>query len=82
MKYDSFPLVAHLRDSLGGLDTDETIRALASFALGGSVAPERLDQLGRFLDDLDQTGRETAITNDRIKALLCLIGAMPEYQLC
>jgi hypothetical protein len=82
MKYDSFPLVAHLRDARGGLDAHETIRAVASFALGGSLAPERIEQLDRFLDGLDQSGRETAITNDRIKALLCLIGAMPEYQLC
>ncbi|MFM7050704.1 MAG: DUF1800 family protein, partial [Planctomycetota bacterium] len=32
MKYDSFPLVAHLRDGQGGLDAGETIRAIASFA--------------------------------------------------
>jgi uncharacterized protein (DUF1800 family) len=82
MSYDSLPLVEHLRDARGGLETSEAMRVLASFALGGSVAPERLAQLEAFLDNLDSSGRATAITNDRIKALLCLIGAMPEYQLC
>ncbi|MFZ9915575.1 MAG: DUF1800 family protein, partial [Phycisphaerales bacterium] len=77
MEYDSMHLVEHLRDSTGELDADVAVRNLATFALGGEPPPQRLAELGAFLDSLGGT-----VTNDRIKALLCLIGAMPEYQLC
>ena len=77
MEYDSMHLVEHLRDSTGELDADVAVRNLATFALGGEPSPQRLAELGAFLDSLGGT-----VTNDRIKALLCLIGAMPEYQLC
>jgi hypothetical protein len=77
LSYDVSPLVAHLRDSGGGVDPHEAVRALAAFALGGEPAPERLDELDRFLGSLGGT-----VTDDRVKAMLCLIGAMPEYQLC
>ena len=55
----------------------EAVRALATFALGGEPAPERLAELDQFLGALGGT-----VTDDRVKAMLCLIGAMPEFQLC
>ena len=77
MSYDSSHLVEHLRDATGALDPREAVRSLASFALGGTVAPERTAQLDSFLESLGGT-----VTDDRVKAILCLLGAMPEYQLC
>ncbi len=77
MHYDSSHLFEHLRDAQGTLDSREAVRHIAAFALGGSVEPERLAQLDGFLEGLGGT-----ITDDRVKALLCLVGAMPEYQLC
>jgi hypothetical protein len=77
MAYDSTHLFEHLRDASGSLDSREAVRNIATFALGGSIAPERVAQLDAFLDDLGGT-----INDDRVKALLCLVGAMPEYQLC
>jgi hypothetical protein len=77
LSYDVSPLLAHLRDSGGGVDPHEAVRALATFALGGEPAPERLAELEQFLGALGGT-----VTDDRVKAMLCLIGAMPEYQLC
>jgi hypothetical protein len=61
----------------GGVDPNEAVRALATFALGGEPAPERVAELEQFLGALGGT-----VTDDRVKAMLCLIGAMPEYQLC
>ncbi|MEY3143519.1 MAG: hypothetical protein RLY21_2012 [Planctomycetota bacterium] len=77
LAYDVSPLIAHLRDSGGGVDPHEAVRALATFALGGEPAPERIEELDQFLGSLGGT-----VTEDRVKAMLCLIGAMPEYQLC
>ena len=77
MAYDCSALLAHLRDSGGGVDPHEAVRGLATFALGGPPARERLVQLDEFLGSLGGT-----VTDDRVKALLCLIGAMPEFQLC
>jgi hypothetical protein len=77
LAYDVSPLLEHLRDAGGGVDPNEAVRALATFALGGEPAPERLAELDAFLGSLGGT-----VTDDRVKAMLCLIGAMPEYQLC
>ena len=75
--YDAMHLVEHLRDASGVLDARECVRSLAAFALGGEPDRARLDQLTEYLGSIGGT-----IDNDRVKALLCLISAMPEYQLC
>jgi uncharacterized protein (DUF1800 family) len=77
LSYDTSPLLAHIRSGAGSVDPHEAVRALATFALGGPPAPERLAELDDFLGGLGGT-----VTEDRVKAMLCLIGAMPEYQLC
>jgi uncharacterized protein (DUF1800 family) len=77
LSYDTSPLLAHLRSGAGAVDPHEAVRALATFALGGAAAPERIAELEEFLEALGGT-----VTEDRVKAMLCLIGAMPEYQLC
>ncbi|MFM2164502.1 MAG: hypothetical protein RL325_939 [Planctomycetota bacterium] len=75
--YDAMQLVEHLRGAGGALDARECVRSIASFALGADPGPARLAELEDYLSGLG--GR---IDNDRVKALLCLITAMPEYQLC
>jgi hypothetical protein len=66
-----------VRDATGAIDPHDAVRGLASFALGGTPAPERIAELDEFLGSLGGT-----VTEDRVKAMLCLIGAMPEFQLC
>jgi uncharacterized protein (DUF1800 family) len=75
--YDAMHLVEHLRDAAGTLDPRECVRGLASFALGGDPGRARMAELESYLGSLGG-----GIDNERIKALLCLITAMPEYQLC
>jgi uncharacterized protein (DUF1800 family) len=75
--YDATHLVAHLRDARGELDAADAVRHLATFALGGAPAPERVAALEEFIESLGGT-----LDDDRIKALLCLLCALPEYQLC
>ena len=77
MAYDCSSLLAHVRDANGAIDPHDAVRGLASFALGGTPAPERIAELDEFLGSLGGT-----VTEDRVKAMLCLIGAMPEFQLC
>ena len=77
-RFDKFGKLGKLNpsgpaDSGGGVDPHEAVRALATFALGGEPAPERLTELDQFLGSLGGT-----VTEDRVKAMLCLIGAMPE----
>jgi hypothetical protein len=74
-------LVEHLRDGPSGtLDARECVRSVATFALGGDPGRERLAELDAYLESIG--GPRATITNDRLQALLCLISAMPEYQLC
>jgi len=75
--YDAMQLVEHLRGAGGALDARECVRSIASFALGAEPGPARLAELEDYLGRLGGT-----IDNDRVKALLCLVTAMPEYQLC
>ncbi|MGA1224154.1 MAG: DUF1800 domain-containing protein [Phycisphaerales bacterium] len=75
--YDALHLVDHLRGAGGTLDPRECVRSVAAFALGAEPDPARLDELEAYLGSIGGT-----IDNERLKALLCLITAMPEYQLC
>ena len=75
--FDAMHLVEHLRTTTGTLDPGECVRSLASFALGGDPGHERITELEDYLSSIGAT-----INNERVQALLCLISAMPEYQLC
>lgn len=75
--YDAMHLVEHLRDSRGAIDPTECVRSLATTVLGMDPGAERRRTLEEYLRSVGGT-----IDNDRLKALLCLITAMPEYQLC
>ena len=65
---------------LAGLDQPPAAQAvdyLVDHALGSHVPAERRQVLHRFMAD-----RDKGVTRDSLIALLCLITAMPEYQLC
>ena len=77
--YDASHLLDGLRDAAGSVDAREAVRNLSSFVLGAPPSPARLAQFESFLEELNGGG---ALTPDRVKALLCLLCATPEYQLC
>ena len=79
--YDAMHLVEHLRDASGTLDARECVRSVASFALGAEPGPARIAELERYLESIGGSPNPT-MNNERMQALLCLITAMPEYQLC
>jgi len=74
-RYDPSHLVAHLGAKAS--DPDSVAEYLMRFMLGVAPAAERREQVLAFLRE-----RGNRIDTDRIIALLCLISAMPEYQLC
>ena len=87
--YDAMHLVEHLRDSSGVLDGRECVRSVATFALGAEPGPARIAELEKYLESISgaadfsgSAGTNPTMTNERLQALLCLITAMPEYQLC
>lgn len=75
--FDAMHLVTGLQRADASIDTKEAVVYLLRFALGAEPRPERVAQLLRFLKS-----RGDRIDNDRLLALLALISAMPEYQLC
>lgn len=79
--YDAMHLVEHLRDATGALDGRECVRSVATFALGADPGRERIAELERYLESIAGVANPS-ISNERLQALLCLITAMPEYQLC
>ena len=79
--YDAMHLVEHLRDASGVLDGRECVRSVAAFALGADPGPARVAELEKYLESIGGSPNPT-MTNERLQALLCLITAMPEYQLC
>lgn len=74
-RYDPSHLVAHLGGKAS--DPEAVAEYLMRFMLGAPPAPERRDEVLRFMHE-----RGNRVDKDRIIALLCLISAMPEYQLC
>ncbi len=71
--YSPMPLVADLPRRTPEAVVDRLIGLL----LGDAAAPGRREQLLRFLADHDNR-----ISDDSLIALLCLITAAPEFQLC
>ncbi|MBM4112064.1 MAG: DUF1800 domain-containing protein [Phycisphaerae bacterium] len=74
-EYDPSHLVAHLGDK--STDPESVSEYLLRFMLGAPPAEERRERVRAFLRE-----RGDRIDKDRLLALLCLISAMPEYQLC
>lgn len=72
-EYDPQVLLADLDDKSATVVTD----CLIDHAVGPHVTAARRAPLHQFVAD-----RGGAMNNDNLVALLCLIAAMPEYQLC
>lgn len=75
--YDATHLVEHLRDEDGAIDVEQAVVYLLRFGLGRDPSRERIDELNRFVSD-----HGGVMNNTVLVALLSLITAMPEYQLC
>jgi len=75
--YDATHLVEHLRDESGKIDTRHAVVYLLRFTLGREPMEQRVEELVSFVDAHGGT-----IDNAMLIALLSLITAMPEYQLC
>lgn len=71
--FDPMPLIAELSDPTPQAVTDHLCDAM----LGSHVPAARREPLVKFMKQRDQ-----AVTADALIALLMLITAMPEYQLC
>ncbi len=75
--YDAMHLIEHLRDETGAIDVEQAVVYLLRFTLGREPHRTRVDELKNFVKT---HGNE--INNTLLVALLSLITAMPEYQLC
>lgn len=74
--FDATPLVEHLRGE-DGIDTRQAVTYLLRFVLVREPLPRRVDELVTFIKD-----HGGITSNNALIALLSLITAMPEYQLC
>jgi len=75
--YDATHLIEHLSDQRGHYHLPDVIGYLLRFNLGREPLPDRVATLTTFVE-----GHGGRLDNDMIIALLALITAMPEYQLC
>jgi hypothetical protein len=71
--YNPMPLLAGFKDQSGKAVVDQ----LCDTMLGHHVRQDRREPLVKFMNE-----REKGVTADSLVALLLLITAMPEYQLC
>jgi uncharacterized protein (DUF1800 family) len=77
--FDPMPLVGSLADSRGLADADgvrDAAARLLRFCLGGEPHPQRVEAVEGLLADVGDR-----LDRDRALALVCLVTAMPEYQL-
>lgn len=75
--YDATHLVSHLRSAEGDIKLEDAAIYLLRFALGAEPESQRVRTLTDFV-----SSNGNRVTNDMIIAMLSLITAMPEYQLC
>lgn len=73
ISYDATQLLA----PAGERNAESVVDQLLSVTLPPPLSPERRNELLKFIADHDNR-----ITSDTLVGLLCLITAMPEYQLC
>ncbi len=76
-RYDASHLIEHLRSGRGEIDLRDTVVYLLRLNLASTPHPERVESLVRFA-----SARGGRLDNAMLIALLSLITAMPEYQLC
>jgi uncharacterized protein (DUF1800 family) len=70
-------LVEHLRPAGGEADPREVVVYLLRINLATEPHPQRVQQLVEFVES-----RKRAMDNNMLLGVMCLVGAMPEYQLC
>ena len=70
-------LIDHLRTTRGEVDAREAVAYLLRINLAAEPQPQRIDSLAEFVES-----RGGRLDNTMLIALMCLITAMPEYQLC
>jgi hypothetical protein len=75
--YDLTHLIDHLRSTRGEVDAREAVAYLLRINLAAEPQPQRIDSLAQFVES-----RGGRLDNTMLIALMCLITAMPEYQLC
>lgn len=76
-RFDAMHLVDHLRTSGNRIPADDAAAYLLRFCLGTEPHPERVAVLQKFV-----ASHGGHVDNNMLIALLSLITAMPEYQLC
>jgi uncharacterized protein (DUF1800 family) len=74
--YDLTHLIDHLRSTRGEVDAREAVAYLLRINLAAEPQPQRIDSLAQFVES-----RGGRLDNTMLIALMCLITAMPEYQL-
>jgi uncharacterized protein (DUF1800 family) len=74
---DLAPLIEHLRQARGEVDAREAVTYLLRVSLAVEPSPQRIDDLTAFAGSGDRR-----LDNTMLLALMCLITALPEYQLC
>ena len=62
---------------VGEVDAREAVAYLLRINLAAEPQPQRIDSLAQFVES-----RGGRLDNTMLIALMCLITAMPEYQLC
>ncbi|MCA9290780.1 MAG: DUF1800 domain-containing protein [Phycisphaerales bacterium] len=81
--YDAMHLIEHLDPGDGEIDVTAAVTYLLRFNLGFEPDPSRVRTLVQFVQAHGgRLSTRTRQTNDLVIALLSLITAMPEYQLC
>lgn len=76
-RYDAAHLVEHLQSPRGAISVRDAVTYLLRLNLGAEPHAERVETLVGFVND-----RGGRLDNTMLVALLSLITALPEYQLC
>lgn len=81
-EFNAMPMIEHLPPSSGAggdgaANLQATVEYVLRFSLGTPPHPDRITTLVNFVND-----RGGSIDNTVLIEMLCLIAAMPEYQLC
>ncbi len=76
-RYDATHLLEHLREPNGAVSVQDAVSYLLRINLAGEPHPQRVASLVAFVES-----RGGRLDNPMLIALLSLITAMPEYQLC
>lgn len=77
--FDAMHLIEDMRSPGGSVDVEAVVMYLLRFTLG--CEPHE-DRIATLVDFINSHGRREKLNNNMLIAVLSLIAAMPEYQLC